>query len=143
MFPPKKNLSWCHDHLTEKSKIWKSFFINTQLPIRILISLLSTGLYIYSNLIGNEFFSYATLDFMNYALRRLWEPAQSGGKFLAWKRESRINKDTELRENRTSVWNKQTTKLRAKRKCCMECKEKRGKEPWEKYHVYILILNIQ
>lgn len=70
----------------------KSLFINIQLLTRFLISLLSTGLHIYCNLIGNEFFSYTTLDFMKHALHRLWEPAQSGGKFLAWKRESRINR---------------------------------------------------
>lgn len=68
------------------------------------MSLLITRSHIYCNLIGSEYFSYATLDF--YALIRQWESAQNGGKSLAWKRESRINNDTELIENRNNVWNR-------------------------------------
>lgn len=42
------------------------------------VSLLITGLHTYCDLISNELFFYATLDFMKYTLQKLWESAQKG-----------------------------------------------------------------
>lgn len=89
--------------------------------------LLTTVLHIYCNFIGNECFSYANLDFMKYALHKLWELAQSEGKFLAWKKESRINKDTELIENRTRVWNKQDYKTDVRENVASNARKGSGK----------------